>query len=241
MEENRQLQIRAQSIVRAGRRHRQENAACEDVSLCIETQSICFYALADGQSGKRYCREGAQAVLRALAAYLERRTVPALLRSYGDEVQYALTRVIRRTIERLSEEYRTDGAEFSSTIVALAIDPQTGTYLSIHLGDGAIVGVRRDMEPVLLSPPEHTLTGRCTWLTTSPDLLRHVRLGKGTAETVDRMVLATDGASMLCRGSRIAKRAEAMLCDLERPERIVQAAACESGWDDAGCVVVDFG
>ena len=241
MEENRHLQIRAQSIVRAGQRHRQENAACEAVSLCIETQSICFYALADGQSGKRHCREGAQAVLRALAEYLERRTVPALLRSYDDEVQYALTRVIRRTIKRLSKEYREDEAEFSSTVVALVIDPQTGAYLSIHLGDGAMLGIRRNMKPVLLSPPENALTGRCTWLTASPDLLRHVRLRKGTTDAVDRMVLATDGASMLCRGSWIAKRAEALLCDLERPERIVQAVACASGWDDAGCVVVDFG
>lgn len=241
MEEKRQLQIWAQSVVRAGQRHRQQNAACEDVSLCVETQRIFFYALADGQSGKRYCREGAQEVLRALAAYLERRTVPALLRGYEDEAQYALTRVIRRTIERLSKKYRTDRAEFSSTVVALAIDPQTGAYLSIHLGDGVILGVRREMEPVLLSPPENALTGRCTWLTTSPDLLRHIRLRRGTTDTVDRMVLATDGASMLCRGSRIAKRAEALLCDLDRPERIVQAAARASGWDDAGCVVVDFG
>ena len=61
------------------------------------------------------------------------------------------------------------------------------------------------------------------------------------SETASRGARGKNGASMLCRGSRIAKRAEELLCDLERPERIVQAATRASGWDDAGCIVMDFG
>lgn len=116
--------IRAQSTTKTGQQHEQENTACEDVCVSVETEQLRFYALADGQSGKSYCREGAQAVLHALAAYIRRTTVAALLRqSYEDEVQYALTRVIRSTIEELSESYQAEAAAFSSTVVALAVDP----------------------------------------------------------------------------------------------------------------------
>lgn len=241
MEKNGKRIIRAQSVTKAGQQHEQENTACEDVCVSIETERLRFYALADGQSGKRYCREGAQAVLHALAAYIRRTSVAALLRqSYEDEVQYALTRVIRSTIEALSESYQAEAAAFSSTVIALAVDPQTGEYLSVHLGDGAILGVKKDMEPVLLSPPENGMTSRSTWLTTSPDALRHVRLRRGKTCAIDRLVLVTDGASMLCRGVRITRRAEALLCDLERPERILAEVHRQSAWDDAGCIVVDF-
>lgn len=226
---------------KTGQYHASEGMECEDTWVCVEKQGFRFYGLADGQSGKRYCKLGGETVLRAIAQFIEQKTVQAMIQyAYVDEMQYQLIRTIRETIARLCEEYQAAAADFSSTILAVAIDPDTREYLSIHLGDGTIIGVRSDKVPVMLSAPENGITRQYTWLTSSPNAMQHLRIRKGSADHIDRLVLLTDGATMLCRGRYIARKAETILCDMRNRSGIAEAIQNGSPQDDASCVVIDF-
>lgn len=179
--------------------------------------------------------------MTALAQYVQEKTIPRLSHcEFLDEVQYELIRVIRNTLCGLCAEHHADLSEFSSTIIAVAIDANTGDYLVIHLGDGAVVGVNGENSSILLSAPENGITGQYTWLTTSADAMSHLRICTGSVKNIKRIVLLTDGATMLCRGRNIVKRAEPVLCDLNDPEKIVNEIRKGKPLDDASCIVVDL-
>lgn len=225
-----------------GQQHIADNLPCEDICITVCEESFHFYGLADGQSGKRFCVVGGKEVLTAIAQYLKSRTISQLSHyEYLDEVQYELIRVIRNTLSKLSEEHDADLFEFSSTIIAVAIDANTKDYLIVHLGDGSVVGVNRKNSTFMLSAPDNGITSRYTWLTTSSDAMKHLRIHTGSVDNLKRIALFTDGATMLCRGRNIAKKAEPILCDLNDTDNIINEIKKGTPLDDASCIVVDLG
>lgn len=225
-----------------GQYHVADKLPCEDVYITRCEGSFHFYGLADGQTGKHFCAVGGQKVLTAIAQYVKDKTISHLCHyEYIDELQYELIRVIRSTLSKLSEEYLADISDFSSTIIAVAVDANTKDYLIIHLGDGSVVGVNGENSIIILSAPDNGITSQYTWLTTSTDAMKHLRIYKGSIENLKRIVLLTDGATMLCRGRNIAKKAAPILCDLDNPGNILQEIQQGNPVDDASCIVVDFG
>ena len=122
----------------------------------------------------------------------------------------------------------------------MAVDANTKDYLIIHLGDGSVVGVNTENSSIMLSAPDNGITSRYTWLTTSADAMKHLRIYKGSVENLKRIVLVTDGATMLCRGRNIVKKAEHILCDMENPCNIINTIKKGDPLDDASCIVVDL-
>lgn len=224
-----------------GQQHLLDGMECEDVSLIIERDSYCFYGLADGQSGKKYCRDGGKAVLTAVSAFLEGKGVHCLNQyEYTDELQYELIRVIRGTISSLSDQYQADSLEFSSTIVGFAADYRTGEYITVHIGDGAAIAISCDGSPLLLSAPENGITNYYTWLTTSRDAMHHMRIRHGNIDKMKRIVMVTDGATMICRGKEIAKKAEPLLIAAEPRTELENAIRSHCPQDDASCILADL-
>lgn len=225
-----------------GQHHIADKLPCEDVYITRYEGPFHFFGLADGQSGKRFCAIGGKEILAAIAQYIKDKTIPQLSHyEYIDELQYELIRVIRNTLSKLSEEHHADLSEFSSTIIAVAVDANTNDYLIIHLGDGSVVGINGENSTIMLSAPDNGITSKYTWLTTSTDAMKHLRIYKGSIENLKRIVLLTDGATMLCRGRNVAKKAEHILCDLDAPDNISKEIRQGDPLDDASCVVVDLG
>ena len=114
----------------AGRGHTGKGIECEDITYLAETPKIRFFGLADGQSGKRCCREGGRAVLAAVFQFVASADITQLIQyKYVDELQYKIISVIRDTIDRLAASGRMDRAEYASTLVAFAYDIWTGQYI----------------------------------------------------------------------------------------------------------------
>lgn len=227
-------------VQKTGRAHLQRGEACEDVSIVRETEGFRFYGLADGQSRKAHCAAGARRSLELVARYLEEKGVQTLSSyPYEDEIQYELIRAIRCSIRELSEEFGAEGEEFSSTLLALAFHPDSGTYAAVHLGDGCLVGVPDEGEPVILSAPEQGMLPHQTWLTTSGGALTHLRLAFGDARRYRRFALFSDGADFVCSGRNLTREGRLLL---ENGSRTV----FEDTWtkaaprDDASCLVIDL-
>lgn len=229
------------SFSQVGKEHKSDGLGCEDAYVTINKDSFLFCGLADGQSGKHYCKAGGKAVLTAIAQYVENTGIHALVkREYLDEIQYELIRVIRETLHTLSISSHSEVSEFSSTIVAVAIDRVTSEYLTIHLGDGCILAVKNETDVVILSDPENGITRQYTWLTTSPDAMHHLRVRRGSVDILKRIILLTDGATMFFRGGYITKKAEAVLRDLKNPVAIQDEIENGNPLDDASCIVVNL-
>ena len=224
----------------SGIRNQKQNKACEDVILIDETPTIRFYGLADGQSGKMYCREGGMACLKRLFRYLSERGIPGIRQyEYIDEIQYEIMKLLRQTIAQLAQEKQVPKDMFASTLGVFAYEVQTGDYLSVHLGDGCIIGSKRNDGIIIISPPDNGMTLNYTWLTTSRDAMRHLRMGFGNIGNYERILLITDGASSIAFGKNIPGDVQDMLIN-DSDEAIVNFIRESNPEDDASCILVDI-
>ena len=233
------VSYRVQTARVTGARHVRAGEMCQDAALCGVRGELAFYGLADGQSGARFGLEGAQAALTVIRDYIGRRGL-TLLASYvyTDEIQYELAQLLRRELRRLSRLRGAAETDFGSTAVVFAVCRRTGRYMTVHLGDGAILGVKGEGAPQFISAPENGVTAQYTWLTTSDGALGHLRVAFGRSAPWRRVVLVTDGARALCCGRNIPLRARELLERGGAAE--VLAAVRESRQeDDASCIVLD--
>ena len=115
----------------------------------------------------------------------------------------------------------------------------------VHLGDGVIIsvdkeiGVNKNEDAIqILSPPENGMTPRTTWLTTSESALNHLRLCFGNVGHYRRIILASDGADSVCRGSNVSHRARKLLVSGSRRD-IGDFISGTSYIDDCSVCVID--
>ena len=230
--------IRAGACQKTGERNREKNASCEDAVYIVQEPDFCFYGLADGQSGKRFGAAGGRRSLEVLASLIRRQGIGGLnAYPFPDELPCMLMRVIRGGILELMERQGGGFSEYASTLLAVAIDPETGEYVLVHIGDGCALGVRQE-ELLILSAPETGITVNHTWLTTSENAVRHLRLTGGSLRHIRRLALMTDGAACLCRGKNIPRQAARKLTG--DGEEILQYLEGREFQDDASCILIDL-
>lgn len=229
-------EISAESCQKTGRRHLQAGQPCEDAALLIREPDFLFCGLADGQSGKRHGAEGGRACLEALADWIRDRGVEGLRRyPYPDELPCMMMQQVRACLQKMAGG--DDPGAYASTLLGLALDPVSGESFFFHLGDGSLTAVRRDGSLVMLSAPENGPSARYTWLTTSNHAVSHLHIGFCSLQTIKRLVLLTDGATALCRGSYI--RAGELL-KTGGTEQILAHLNASDPADDASCIVLDL-
>lgn len=223
-----------------GRTNLENGRDCEDITLIDQVDSIRFYGLADGQSGKCYCREGADDVLKAVFKYISDKGIRRMSQcKYIDELQYEIVKLVRECISELACSKDVDPSEFASTLLAFSYDVRNGDYVLIHIGDGCIIGDTPTKEPSIISFPENGFTSRYTWLTTSQEVLSHTRISFGNIETLKRIIMVTDGASNITKGKNLLEKAKDVLHNGSRKD-IIHYIMSGDPEDDAGCIVVDF-
>lgn len=223
-----------------GAMHLNSNRECEDVFIAKEEKDLLFYGLADGQSGKAFCTQGAYAVLTVITDYIKKKGITTLSEyEHVDEIQYEIIKIIREKLNDLAATRNTSVYEFASTILALGIDPKTGKYVTVHLGDGGIFGKRSDGSFNFISTPDNGITSKYTWLTTSENALLHLRIGFGSIFNYKRVVMYTDGAEVICRGTSITQNAKRIVFDNEESWKIGEILKTSEPADDATCVVID--
>ncbi len=240
MDTIRQINFTAVTTQVTGRGHLRQAGVCEDVLYSEITDNFCYYGVADGQSGKSFCRLGGREALIATASCLREKGISALSQyPFPDEIQYDLVRRIRGRIGALSESLHVKTTEFSSTLLALAFDKTSGLYILLHLGDGCAVGVRQDRSIHFLSVPENGITSRYTWLTTSDSARSHLRSYFGQMSSYRRIILLTDGADCICQGKNIRESAMHIITG-RSPDDICTCIKESRPSDDASSIIIDI-
>ena len=232
--------LTVKEFMQTGTHHLARKEECQDVILRTETSEIYVYGLADGQSGKKYGRMGGRAALKCITEYLRNYRISEMRSRYTDELQYEIMRQIRSCLTGLADLLQENVTEFSSTVVVLAVDPQTGEYVCFHLGDGGIIGRKRDGGVDWISAPENGMSARYTWLTTSKQSLAHFRITFGSLLYYNRILMLTDGASAISYGRNITSDAEGLILSAPDPEAITELVSKDAPSDDASLIVIDW-
>lgn len=239
--DDRMIEVRAKWYVSVGAYHESRDECCQDTVLCKEESDILYYGIADGQSGKLYCNIGGEEVLKSIYQYIKKKAIEEIIRyEYKDEIQYEILRIIRDRIDELSKEYSADIGEFSSTIIVLAINPKTGNYMILHIGDGGIMAERTDQSIELISRPENGITKQYTWLTTNSELLAHIRIEFGNVGSFSRIIMFSDGADVICNGNNIPGKIKHFLDERADADVMFEYIKKSGHVDDASCAIIDI-
>lgn len=221
-----------------GINHRKNQEEIEDVVYKRKMGKQLFWGIADGQSNKRYCVIGGKAILEGLYDYIEEKGIEYLSnRIYTDEIKYEIVQIIRKRIDELSKRYQVDKEEFSSTLVAWSVDPDSGEYFIVHLGDGCIIGITDQDEVKMISAPDNGITVQYTWLTTSDDALMHLQIGFGNIGRYKNIYIMSDGMDCICHGRNILLRGKELLKS-GKPELIYEHVSKNPPEDDATCIAL---
>lgn len=199
----------AASAVRCGSRHIQQDKPCQDaVFLLRQTDRhsghpVSAMVLCDGAGSAAFSREGAQAASRAAAELLTEHfsQIADLGRNEaGEFLLNELGRVLRQEArKRTCLLY-----QLASTLVAVALDETNQTALTVHLGDGVILGLKRDGRTVCLSRPDNGRFCNETWFTTSRTAAEHLQIGwyDWETENLAAVFLSSDGLALSGAGDR---------------------------------------
>ena len=124
-------------MVLPGKAHIAAGCLCEDVVTMRESADFYFYGLADGQSRKKHCRKGAEISLSTAEEYISASGIDIWHREpYPHSLQHGLEKSIQTALKREAAARSCDLLEFGSTLAALAVEPCSGRYVLVHIGDG---------------------------------------------------------------------------------------------------------
>lgn len=223
-----------------GLRHLRSRQESEDTVRMTRTPEFCFYGIADGQSGKPGGKAGGAKSLQALENRLQEMGIAGILDyPFPDELPCLLMQTVRCALSGLVQRRGGCFSDYASTLLVLAMEPATGRYVLLHLGDGCALSIPKGAQPRILSAPENGFSGRETWLTTSANAVAHFRVTFGRVDAGSRLLLMSDGAEGLCRGRNISRQARELLCG-GSPEQIRDFLKATEPEDDASCIILDF-
>ena len=174
-------------------RRGKRSPVCKDSVYFRDGRQMGVYSLADGLNSKKWSKQGAEAVQRALASEAEKQGKSLLARSEL-KIKTDTIEIIRRTLYNLCEEKGCPD-DYASTLMTLFISRETGMFCFIHIGDGLIVKETADGELSVISHPHNGITRQFTYTTAHEQLERYTRVGKMPLKDIRRLFMLTDGAA----------------------------------------------
>lgn len=179
---------------KTGLLHEKNGMKCQDQTVIERRGDRYSAALLDGRGDTDKNAEGVKEIAEEVNHILLKDFENLYEEKDEREVANHLMIHIGKKIEKLSKVHKKPYEEFASTLLAFCIDEKLKKYIAIHLGDGTIA-VKNSSDTIrIFSRPEN---GRCTnqtYLTTSEDVLKYVRVYRGTVDNqMKRVLLASDG------------------------------------------------
>lgn len=208
----------------------------EDAVLIEENDQYLFLGIANGKSSCNYGKKGGEISLKTLFHYIVDKGICQIIDGkYQDEEKYEIVRMIRRKLEKEAINLNTIDEEMSSTLVAIVIDKTNHQFLTIHLGNGCIVGLMRNEKVIMLSAPRNGVTANYTWVTTDEDAPHYMRFIQGNLEGFTNVYIMSDGVDCICYGKDILLEGERILKTGDS-KKIFDFIEKSEPWDDATCV-----
>ena len=101
--------------------------------------------------------------------------------------------IIRRELEKISGRFGIPCCELKSTIAVVCIDHERDSYCAVHLGDGIIIGIEEGNVPIPISYPRNGYTRNETYLTTSEEAVKKMKVFRGRLGDMQGFMMCSDG------------------------------------------------
>lgn len=169
--------------------HIEHNKNCED-NVCSYTakDGVASISLSDGAGSYRYAEIGSKITSEIAATFM----ADKFDRLYGldsDTIADYVLHEVLIPLKDVAKEKNEELFQFSATLLCVATHPD-GRYIVIHVGDGAIVGLRNDNECEVVSVYDHDGPANQTTFVTVPGTDFFVKKGNGDYVS---FVLMSDG------------------------------------------------
>ena len=174
-----------------GKSHLETNEICQDYVMSAFDSDTCVIVLADGAGSATRSYIGAKTASSVCAKWLLNHFEEEYDSDF-DAIKKHLKKRIDAALIRKAKLLKISKKELSSTLLFAAINNQR--YIVGHIGDGVIGASMNGVEEVL-SNPERGEFANNTFFTTSPDLLKHIRVQKGTVGDINSFFLMSDGSA----------------------------------------------
>ena len=167
-----------------GDQHTFLGTECQDYAMTARQGDVLCALLADGAGSVEHSEIAARSAVEALCAdFMEQ---PDVWLSMEDSL--LKQRIITLSTEAAAKEQ--PGMRPDCTL--LMYGQAGGRSILIHTGDGAAIGC--GAEPVLLSRPENGSEAHLTFFLSGPDTAAHIRIMHDPDDTLDTIILTSDGA-----------------------------------------------
>ena len=202
----RQWKVAGASVI--GKQHERAAGRCEDAWSSArralpgghEALAVC---VSDGAGSAENGWAGAQMVSRVLANWLVDNTV-TVFGGIADNRKRVITSTLKRVLRRAASGSGATLKSYACTIVAV-LTTTDGRWLTVHLGDGAIVGSFGGMLRIVSVPRKGEFANE-TFFVTDNDVIESIDIQNGDAGDLtpapEAFALFTDGVE----GSLVNRR-----------------------------------
>lgn len=185
--------MQIKKYIQTGKYHEEHGILCQDAVGQCEKEGKCAIVGCDGAGTAPYSHIGANELARQLATYLVVNE-EQLCSKTESEIAQNIADFITESMESQSKNYNCDQKDLACTVMAVITNEKEHRWLSIHLGDGMILSRKhRQKNYNILSWPRNGVFRNQTYLTTTSDLKKHIRIMQGKIEDIDTFALISDG------------------------------------------------
>lgn len=179
------------SVCRVGKRNREKGILCQDRVYYAEKDAIQVITLADGAGEDSFAGVGAERSCQVLGKLLadHYETLFVMEEPY---VRFNIAANVKTELYSLCDRYGVRIEQLKSTLLGIAINNQTNTFIAVHLGDGRIDVCSKGKKRTI-SCPENGGNRRQTYLTSMKDMGKHLRILKGDIQEIRAFILQSDG------------------------------------------------
>lgn len=203
-------------FAQAGRRNQERGLKCQDYIHYEELGNVQVITLADGTGTDDYARLGAGRSCEVLGKLLSE-NYEQIYEMENAHIRFNVAVNLKTELDLLCDLHDIQIEQLQSTLLGLAIDHESGTFIAVHLGDGQIEIGRNGMRRII-SYPENGVDKRKTWLTSMRRIGDHVRIIKGELQDIEEFVLSSDGWPDLESRKKYEKIASSVVSGEDSPE-----------------------
>lgn len=191
-ERKQEMNWRSESFRLTGKRHRENEIACQDHTASREQPGRYSISLVDG-IGKTDINAKFGELMAEYINYFLQNNYEHIRETDEETIAYNLMLNVENILEQKCREFMVNKKELSSTLLGAVVDSETNTFCLIHLGDGVIAGRAKNDQIILLSKPLNGSLSNETVLSTSENALGYVKVRRGSLENIKEIMLVSDG------------------------------------------------
>lgn len=175
----------------AGRRNLDRGLKCQDYTHYEEFGTVQVITLADGTGKDDFARLGAGKSCEVLGKLLSE-NYEQIYNMENEHIRFNIAVNLKTELDLLCDQHNVQIEQLQSTLLGLAIDHTSGTFIAVHLGDGQIEIGRKGMRRIISYPENGNSKGQ-TWLTSMRKIGDHLRIIKGDIRDIEEFILSSDG------------------------------------------------